>query len=508
MNARRSIARAVTGIDSRALAVFRVGLGFAVLFDVLQRAGSLRAHYTDAGVLSRADALLQFPALHEWGLCVHLLGGSTLAQGLLFALHALAAIALLIGYRSTAATFVAWLLTASIQLRNPYLGGGFDALLRMFLLWAIFLPLGRRGSVDGRRRAGAMPGEPHVSIGSVALKLPVDLVYLAAGIAKGAPEVWRSGDALALVLHDEFFANSFGLWLGEWTTLCRGLTWIVLVAEVLGPPLLFALAPLPWFATALVAMMVAMNVGFAATLGVGSFPWLISLGLVVFVPTPIWSHLQSRGTGFVAALRERWQSATAALAERLPGATAPARPSSIGRRGADVVCAVLLVYVLAWNIAIARSPAGDAPESLRWFGNTLSLQQSWRMFASPSTLTGWALVRGQLVDGAEVDLLAHGGPVPGDAAIRPVSTARPASIVGSLADIRWRVLLRRILANEDGGKTALGYGRYLCREWNAAHAEGRQLATFEVVRVVKTLARPYDRAEYRQEVIWRHDCFG
>lgn len=508
MNARRSIVRAVVGIDSRALAVFRVGLGFAVLFDVLQRAGSLRAHYTDAGVLSRTDALQQFPALHEWGLCIHLLGGSTLAQGFLFALHALAAIALIVGYRSTVASFVAWLLTSSVQLRNPYLGGGFDALLRMFLLWAIFLPLGRRGSVDSRHNADAIEAEPHGSVGSVALKLQVALVYLAAGFAKGETEVWRGGDALALVLHDEFFANAFGLWLGEWATLCRGLTWIVLLAEILGPPLLFALAPLPWLATALVAMMVAMNAGFAATLGVGSFPWLISLGLIVFIPTPVWSQLQARDTGFVAALRQRWRSAVAAVATRFPTASSPGRASTIGHRGANVVCAVILVYVLAWNMAIARNPASDAPESVRWFGNTLSLQQSWRMFASPSTLTGWVLVRGQLVDGSEVDLLARGGPVPGDAAIRTVSTERPRSIVGSLADIRWRVLLRRIVANEDGGGTALGYGRYLCREWNAAHDDGRRLATFEIVRIVKTLAKPYEQAEYRQEVVWRHDCFG
>lgn len=505
MSAAYRAATALAAIDLRALAALRVGLGLLVLGDVGLRALSLRALYTDAGVLPRAEVLQQFAWLHEWGLSLHLLGGSTVAQALLFALHAAAGLALVAGFRTTAAVCLAWLLTTSVQLRNLYIGGGFDALLRMLLLWGMFLPLGARASLDARRRGGPPPAAPHLSVGSVALLLQVAVVYLAAGLAKGETTLWRDGDALALVLHDEFFTTAFGAWLGGQESLCRLLTWAVLGAELAAPLLLFALAPLPRLRFALVAGLAAMNAGFGLALSVGGFPWAMTVALLPFVPAFAWDRAETA----TAALRQRWTAATAGLAARLVpyAAAAPAA----GRRGAWVAqgfCALVLAWVLAWNVAVARNPDHLAPEAIRWFGNTLFLQQSWRMFASPSTISGWIVVRGTLVDGSEVDLLAAGGPLPGDEAIRPVSWERPDDLLGSTAGIRWRTLLRRTTAGSDPQQSPLHYGRYLCREWNRTHADDRRLARFEIVRVIKDLAPPWTAAEYRREVTWEHDCFG
>ena len=44
----------VFGIDTRSLAVFRIGLALTILLDLVLRAQDLGAHYTDAGVLPRA----------------------------------------------------------------------------------------------------------------------------------------------------------------------------------------------------------------------------------------------------------------------------------------------------------------------------------------------------------------------------------------------------------------------------------------------------------------------
>src|SRR5262249_40604753 len=152
MKLARALAFRVLGIDLRALAVLRIGLGLAVLADLAVRASDLRAFYTDAGILSRSDALSLFAWLHAWPLCVHMAGGSLWSQVLFFVLAATTAGALVAGWRTRLATVVAWLLTVSVQLRNPFVGAGYDQLLRMLLFWGCFLPLGARMSVDGIRQ--------------------------------------------------------------------------------------------------------------------------------------------------------------------------------------------------------------------------------------------------------------------------------------------------------------------------------------------------------------------
>ena len=49
----------VFGIDTRSLAVFRIGLALTILLDLVLRAQDLGAHYTDAGVLPRRCSRLR-----------------------------------------------------------------------------------------------------------------------------------------------------------------------------------------------------------------------------------------------------------------------------------------------------------------------------------------------------------------------------------------------------------------------------------------------------------------
>ena len=49
-----TLLQSVLRLDTRSLAVFRVGLGLLLLADILERSRNLTAHYTDAGVLPRS----------------------------------------------------------------------------------------------------------------------------------------------------------------------------------------------------------------------------------------------------------------------------------------------------------------------------------------------------------------------------------------------------------------------------------------------------------------------
>lgn len=75
-------------MDVRSLAAFRIGIAAVLLVDLARRARDLGVHYTDAGMVSRADVLADFGSLHEWAVCVHLATGSWIGTALLFAVPA------------------------------------------------------------------------------------------------------------------------------------------------------------------------------------------------------------------------------------------------------------------------------------------------------------------------------------------------------------------------------------------------------------------------------------
>src|SRR5262245_23063066 len=259
------------GADLRSLAVLRIGLGLLILVDLAQRATDLTAHYTDFGLLPRADLLLVSPS--RWLVSLHLVSGVWQAQALLFAVAGICALALLVGYRTRLATIASWLLFTSLNTRNPMVVLGADVLLRVVLFWAMFLPLGARYSVD-RAWLGATNGSrPRVlSAATVAYLLQIVLVYWFTALRKSDPE-WRSaGTALYYALSLDHLTTPLGHALLQFPALLTALTHGVLWLEFLGPLLLF----IPFWTgpirIAVVLAFVLMHAGIALTLRIGFFP--------------------------------------------------------------------------------------------------------------------------------------------------------------------------------------------------------------------------------------------
>jgi hypothetical protein len=180
----------VFGADLRSLAALRVVLALLVLADLALRATDFYAHYTDEGVLPR-EQLLEGGLLDTSAFSFALANGEPLFASLLFGATALAAVGLLLGYRTRLSTVVVWALLMSIQWRNPLLLNGGDTLLRLLLFWGMFLPLGAYWSVD--RLRGASPARPTMlffSLGTVGLFMQIAFVYVFTAILKSGDE-WR-----------------------------------------------------------------------------------------------------------------------------------------------------------------------------------------------------------------------------------------------------------------------------------------------------------------------------
>jgi hypothetical protein len=149
------------------------------------------------------------------------------------------------------------------------------------------------------------------------------------------------------------------------------------------------------------------------------------------------------------------------------------------------------------------------PRVLEWVGGTLFLQQAWTLFAVPATRTGWLVMPGKLRDGQAIDLLAAGGRVPDrEDASRELSWSRPPRPSDQLANDRWLNFFDRAVRGTDTGRRLNLYGRFLCREWNARHGGGEELASFELWWVAAELAPGPILGPHERRLIWSHDCFA
>jgi hypothetical protein len=466
------------GIDPRALAWFRICIGGIVLVDLFDRAADLERHYTDAGVLPRADLARLF-GFSRWYWSLHLLSGSVAGQAALFGAAAAAALALTIGYRTRLATVVTWLLLASLQARNPMLLYGGDHLLRLLLFWSIFLPLGSCWSVDRARLGGSADGRTrHCSAASAAILLQMSSMYFFSGLLKQNQD-WQSGEALSHVLSFDMYVKPWAESLRQYPDLLRHLSRAIPWLEIVLALLLFA----PWRTARLRGVALVLLAGFHLTieslLSTGLFQYVALTGLTLFLPTAFWNRLPG-------------------AVELGPGARPPSRRGGrwLAYAAVQLLVLALFAYVLVWNVAglgleqyWARERLSFAQEIFRRgeskplpilprdaiverrlgglgaVGRVAGLYQRWDMFyRAGDFLGGWPVFVGTLRDGSRISLLEGGIPFQGDA------HPKPPRILALYPNARWLAYLTDLRAPGMQAARELLAG-VVGRDWNRRHPE-------------------------------------
>ncbi len=504
------------GIDTRALALFRVALAVILLVDLTIRSHDLVAMYTDAGFFSVADAREYFSRTgDEWRWSLHLLSGSVDFQALLFAAAAIFAGMMLVGYRTRVATIASWVLLVSLHNRSPLLLNGGDVLLRMLLFWCMFLPLGRTWSLDAlrrarRRSAAGIPGAGAqeagamsptvVSIATAALLIQICVMYTATGLYKLQEDSWRDGDAMIRSLSYEPYARPMADVVLTQPWLVQGLGVAVPWLEIVGPLLLL----LPWVGRyarlPVVVALALMHVGIEMCMTVGLFSYVSLAGLIAFLPASVFDNRLIRRIARYLVPRVPEPPVEAEVAAESPAAAiAEAITVAAGANGsrrwemagtvfsilAEAVCLFFLVYVVAWN---ASSLAGKRtaakwlmPERLRWIGNATAVRQKWNMFANPSGNNGWYVARATLrdVEADDIDLLRGGA---------PVDESKPDRPARLFPNHRWRKLYRNLVPtdNRSASKELVRQllAEYLCRQWNQRHEPDQQVVRLELLYIL------------------------
>lgn len=481
------IATQMIGVDLRALAAWRICLATIVIIDLALRSRWLTAHYSDFGVLPRWALLERFTDPWQWS--IHTLSGKALIMGALMLVHAVFAMAMLVGFRTRLAVFLTWAMTISLQNRNPMILDGGDVMLRILLFWAMFLPLGARASID-RITASRIDEDRTMfwSFATIGLIVQICLIYWYNAWHKIDVTWMTDRTAVYYALSIDAFATPAGQWLREFPNLMRWLTASTLWWEFWGPFLLFI--PLVTRYTRAIAVLAFMglHLGFAITLALGIFPVIGMIAWIPFIPSPFWNWLVRRrvcvrastvGFAFAPWLRDRCK----------------ARPLRVPQsRLAAAACIGLTVYVVLWNVR------GFNDANTAYYNRVLTyrasipalllrLDQKWAMFSPyPLKDDGWYVIPAVLTDGSIVDLWTHG---------EPVTWSKPDDVAAHYRDQRWRKYLLNIWQRGYADHRSW-FAKYLARDWNQSHGENKQ-----ILRLVMYYMREDTLPDYKTEPVKR-----
>jgi hypothetical protein len=446
----RALARAYATIDPRSLAAGRIALALVLLLDLAKRAAELGLWYSNEGLLPN-HTLLWRPT-HRWVFSFFYMASSPGEAALGMLVCALAYLALLIGYRTRFAHLASFLCMLSLHGRVLFVQNGGDVVLGELCLWTMFLPTGRRWSMDAtlaRLRAsaeadavGLAPDDPArtpandtrpvVSLAVLALLVQLSVIYLFNAIHKSGV-TWREGSAVYYVLNQARIATRLAVWARQHMTLThsRLLTWSALVMESTLPLLILSPILTRWTRRLAVLLIWALHIGFAVFLNLGVFV----PAMLAFTPNLLsaqdWDLLgrwaaRRGGPGVVlSAARRAWLSVARVLLRlERPGPPAPLAHLLRSRlaylREALVVAAIVVAanQLLVENGSIRRLIRFRQPEPLLAAMTYLQLFQGWAMFAPDTPTSDLNLyVDAVTADGRHVDpfnaVASPGAPAPG-----------------------------------------------------------------------------------------------
>lgn len=425
------------------MSLMRIGVGLVLLIDLFIRSLSIRAFFTDEGVLP--VGVLKAYNWNPYYFSFHALSGELWWQVMLFLLNALCIVLLIRGYRTRLFTFICWAFLTSLQNRNPFILQGGDDLLRLVLLWGIFLPWGER--YTGKPSSYPDRSFSYAHVGYILL---IASVYFFSALLKTHAEWHSEGTALYYALSLDQLRLPLGTVLYQYPALMKVLTHIVFYLELIAP--VFLVLPLANYRIRLTGIIAIalLHIGIAGTLYVGLFYIIGLVTLTGMLPSHWIDRLDARfGITHSHSAPEEIQDGSVFVRE-----TATVLVNGL--------VALIICYCLMLNLGNVRKFPYMLDPSLVKFGNTLRLEQSWGMF-SPSVYKddGFYIYSGYTNSGSYIDLKRGG---------QPLSYAKPSSIISEFESDRWRKFGENYLFNNNNYMRPY-FCSYLIKTWNRQHPE-------------------------------------
>eukprot|EP01112_Ceratiomyxa_fruticulosa_P004421 TRINITY_DN14980_c0_g1_i1.p1 TRINITY_DN14980_c0_g1~~TRINITY_DN14980_c0_g1_i1.p1 ORF type:complete len:695 (+),score=116.68 TRINITY_DN14980_c0_g1_i1:222-2306(+) len=291
------------GFDLRSIALFRVSVSILILVDLWNRSYYIHDHYSTWAVWPISAAIDSY-----YIISLHFISGAYWYQASLFILQACGILMQLVGWHTRKMSVFNWLMMLSLHNRNLYLLDGGDDFIRMYLFWAMFLPLGDRYSIDSllvkKSQSEKAHGERtnenqancgcgagcnyHLSWGTVGAWVQFLIIYEFTAYLKWAPEWQTDLTATYYALGLDHFVTRFGKMMMHYPRVLMFLTWAVLKFEKIGPVLFIS----PVWNGVLRSISVlgfwGLHFGFGLCLNLGMFIWTPGVCAFLFLPSWYW----------------------------------------------------------------------------------------------------------------------------------------------------------------------------------------------------------------------------
>jgi len=593
-----SYIKKIIALDYRSLALLRILVGITLLSDVIQRAHSLTAHYTDKGVLPRAELFRLWNEPVFWS--IYNINGTTFFVGLLFFVAGVFSLMMIVGYKTRIATIVSFVLLISLHNRNPMVLQGGDIALRVILFFMMFMPLAKRFSLDGILGNENPPvGKEYTSpIGAIYL-IQFLLIWTMSGFFKTGTPWTTSFTAVSMALTLDSFTTSWGNFLKTMPELMRYFTMVTILIE----RYVFINFLIPIYngifriigLTLLTLLIIGFNTSFRLvifglimfSISVGLLPALFwdkivknihrvlsnksYPGIIIFYdggcgfcsrlsnaiskilflhPSTVvkpankdedasrvmhaahsWVVRDTSGntyTGFrafVALMQSAFLYRIVApiflfkpflyIGEYVYKLISHNRPmkcvvykddlsNNISKKYFTnliyIFVFIIGVFIILWNIKTL--PQYSNKFDSKFLRNSLMvfrLDQKWNMFSPYPTLEdGWYVIPGVLRDDSRINVYTGKYYIDYD---------KPHLASYTYKDQRWQKYMMNLWL-QDYSKYRLGYGQYLCRQWNQNNSYEKNLLTFEIVYMLEeTDFNTLKESSPKPVVIWEHRCF-
>lgn len=288
--------------------MFRIGLALLLLWDLARRIPDLAVWYSNQGLLPNHTQLWRPASEHIFSMFFLASHEGEAAFG--FLLCALVYLGLLVGWRTKLFQVLSLLAVVSLHSRAVILENGGDVVMNLLTAWSMFLPLGRRFSLDAliaslrrtrevragdlglHREADAGKNAPITSLAVFAILVQLSVIYFFNAIHKSGP-AWKDGSVVHWVLFQDRIVTTLGAWARDVLPvgLSKVFSWATQVAEGAAPALL--LTPFATVQARRVAMITlpAMHLGFALFLNVGLFSPVMMCFFLLLPSAEDWAAL-------------------------------------------------------------------------------------------------------------------------------------------------------------------------------------------------------------------------
>jgi hypothetical protein len=305
--------RTYASADPRSLGILRLMLGSLLFFDLVRRLPDVGLHYSNDGWLT--NHYLLFRPMSGYLFSPHIAFSSTADVLALCGVQLVIYVLFTIGYRTKVMHALSAALLIGINSRNVAIENGGFVVLTLLTVWTLFLPLGRRFSVDALlaslrarregtvaalndRSAPVLDDRPVISLAVLAVLLQWATIYYFNVVHKTGPE-WRNGTAVHYFFQQDRMVTEFGAAVRDYLPLwaIKGMTYGTLVIEAAITVLL--VAPIVSQRMRMIAFGLSclLHLTIAPLVDLGPFSYVMVTGFVTFIPREFWEWARTRLRG-------------------------------------------------------------------------------------------------------------------------------------------------------------------------------------------------------------------